>query len=260
MPHYPSEIEYSDKYYDELFEYRHVQLPKSIYKSMPKGRLLTEEEEKMSKQYTSDKLPVIIVYTMANMVSHVENAKKYIHKELKLKNEFIDIIAKEDETLVGEQKIKVPTKNLDKLVEVSLEKSKNSLNSSCFEGKLLEIKDKITTIFDGLMKGLEKNLEEKVKESLSKMNEKSPIQNFYDEIKSMIFRILSSFFFLNADVKINKKEGFKAKLNDIQYELSKNNVSKIDIFAADYFEFVISTVDKQANKKIEEFTEELSRE
>ena len=28
MPHYPSEIEYSDKYYDELFEYRHVQLPK----------------------------------------------------------------------------------------------------------------------------------------------------------------------------------------------------------------------------------------
>ena len=44
MPHYPSEIEYSDKYCDELFEYRHVQLPKSIYKSMPKRRLLTEEE------------------------------------------------------------------------------------------------------------------------------------------------------------------------------------------------------------------------
>ena len=44
MPHYPDEIEYSDKYYDELFEYRHVQLPKNIYKAMPKGRLLTENE------------------------------------------------------------------------------------------------------------------------------------------------------------------------------------------------------------------------
>ena len=44
MPHYPSEIEYSDKYYDELYEYRHVQLPKNIYKSMPKGRLLSENE------------------------------------------------------------------------------------------------------------------------------------------------------------------------------------------------------------------------
>ena len=44
MPHYPDEIEYSDKYYDELFEYRHVQLPKNIFKAMTKGRLLTENE------------------------------------------------------------------------------------------------------------------------------------------------------------------------------------------------------------------------
>ena len=44
MPHYPSEIEYSDKYCDELYEYRHVQLPKSVYKLIPKGRLLSEEE------------------------------------------------------------------------------------------------------------------------------------------------------------------------------------------------------------------------
>ena len=44
MPHYPDEIEYSDKYNDDLYEYRHVLLPKSIYKSMPKGRLLTENE------------------------------------------------------------------------------------------------------------------------------------------------------------------------------------------------------------------------
>ena len=44
MPHYPDEIEYSDKYYDDLYEYRHVLLPKAIYKSMPKGRLLSENE------------------------------------------------------------------------------------------------------------------------------------------------------------------------------------------------------------------------
>ena len=36
MPHYPDEIEYSDKYHDDLYEYRHVLLPKAIYKSMPK--------------------------------------------------------------------------------------------------------------------------------------------------------------------------------------------------------------------------------
>ena len=44
MPHFPDEIEYSDKYFDELYEFRHVILPKNIYKKMPRGRLLTEME------------------------------------------------------------------------------------------------------------------------------------------------------------------------------------------------------------------------
>jgi cyclin-dependent kinase regulatory subunit CKS1 len=42
MPHYPNEIEYSEKYTDSYYEYRHVVLPKEIYKKIAhKGRLLT---------------------------------------------------------------------------------------------------------------------------------------------------------------------------------------------------------------------------
>ncbi len=44
MPHFPSEIEYSDKYFDDSYEYRHVLLPKAIFKKMPRGRLLQENE------------------------------------------------------------------------------------------------------------------------------------------------------------------------------------------------------------------------
>ena len=44
MPHYPDEIEYSDKYFDDEYEYRHVMLPRNTYKKMPRGRLLTETE------------------------------------------------------------------------------------------------------------------------------------------------------------------------------------------------------------------------
>lgn len=44
MPHFPDEIEYSEKYADSLYEYRHVLLPKHIYKIMPKDRLLSEKE------------------------------------------------------------------------------------------------------------------------------------------------------------------------------------------------------------------------
>lgn len=42
MVHYPDEIEYSDKYMDDYYEYRHVILPKDTYKKLPRGRLLTE--------------------------------------------------------------------------------------------------------------------------------------------------------------------------------------------------------------------------
>ena len=34
MPHYPNEIEYSDKYYDDCYEYRHVILTKELMKQI----------------------------------------------------------------------------------------------------------------------------------------------------------------------------------------------------------------------------------
>ena len=44
MPHYPKEIEYSDKYYDDYYEYRHVMLPKEVFRKLPAKKLLTESE------------------------------------------------------------------------------------------------------------------------------------------------------------------------------------------------------------------------
>lgn len=44
MVHFPDEIEYSDKYQDDYYEYRHVILPKEIFNKIPKNRLLNEME------------------------------------------------------------------------------------------------------------------------------------------------------------------------------------------------------------------------
>lgn len=44
MPHYPKEIEYSDKYDDDVYEYKHVLLPEELFRSISKGKLLTEDE------------------------------------------------------------------------------------------------------------------------------------------------------------------------------------------------------------------------
>lgn len=47
MPNFPVEVEYSEKYYDQDYEYRHVLLNEKRYqqlKSLGVGRLLSEEE------------------------------------------------------------------------------------------------------------------------------------------------------------------------------------------------------------------------
>ncbi len=44
MVHFPEEIEHSEKYEDDCFEYKHVVLTKELYEKMPKGRLLSESE------------------------------------------------------------------------------------------------------------------------------------------------------------------------------------------------------------------------
>lgn len=38
------QIYYADKYYDDIYEYRHVIIPKDMVKLTPKDRLMTEKE------------------------------------------------------------------------------------------------------------------------------------------------------------------------------------------------------------------------
>lgn len=37
-------IQYSERYYDDQYEYRHVVLPQEIAKRLPKGKLMSEAE------------------------------------------------------------------------------------------------------------------------------------------------------------------------------------------------------------------------
>lgn len=39
-----NQIQYSEKYFDAIFEYRHVILPADVAKHVPKDKLLTETE------------------------------------------------------------------------------------------------------------------------------------------------------------------------------------------------------------------------
>lgn len=44
MPFFPEDTEYSEKYMDDVYEYRHVTLCKRLFEKLPQGRLLSEDE------------------------------------------------------------------------------------------------------------------------------------------------------------------------------------------------------------------------
>ena len=44
MPHYPHNIEYGDKYEDDVYEYKNVILTESVFKTLHKGKFLNEDE------------------------------------------------------------------------------------------------------------------------------------------------------------------------------------------------------------------------
>ena len=44
MPFYPDNVEYSNKYYDKVYEYRHVIMTKDFLRKIPVGRIMSENE------------------------------------------------------------------------------------------------------------------------------------------------------------------------------------------------------------------------
>jgi cyclin-dependent kinase regulatory subunit CKS1 len=44
MTYFPEDVEYSEIYNDDTYEYRHVVITKFIFKFMPKNKLLEEKE------------------------------------------------------------------------------------------------------------------------------------------------------------------------------------------------------------------------
>ena len=94
---------------------------------------------KLASIYDDSKLPIIVVYTQAiipNYYNAINNEINKINEEI----EFIPVIAKDIE--LSEGKIIKP-KNIDKLLLISLEKSKNAVYSSVFSSLRKIVKKEI---------------------------------------------------------------------------------------------------------------------
>ena len=213
--------------------------------------------QKLSKQYQSEVLPVIIVYTNAVYPDDTREAINYIKNVLKLDNEFIDVLAKRRE-LRGQTAVE--SFNLDKLRERSIELAMSAINSSCYEGLSGEIKSLISEFMDDLGKDLKQNIELEVEEIKSKFNEESKIEDLYKEIIIIILDIFYKYIFLSTQSKVSNFEKLEVTFGENKYPVSSNCQKFVKAFVIDYFKECLINYEKNLKIILEKYTKELCNE
>ena len=202
--------------------------------------------QKLSQQYTLDKLPVIIVYTKAISQEDIEKGKMFL-KEKNIKNDFIPILALEKQIGINST-ITIPAFGLDNLIDTSIKRAKEAVNSSCYEGLLQEIKKDVESNLRKLVRGIVQKLNAKIETIISEMNKRIRIKDLQNKMTEIIIELFSYFFFLSTDVTIDTRNKYTATylernlkktisdhtLNMIQESVQKNLSDFLDIYQKNY--------------------------
>ena len=203
--------------------------------------------KQLSKEYSLDKLPIIIVYTKAISLDSVEKAKKFL-KERNIENDFVETLAVEMRTKTQDDKIinVIPSFGLDKLIELSIKRSKEAVNSSCYEGLLREIEKDIEETLNKLIGDLVENLNLKVKNIISEMDSGIDLENLINKMTRIIVELFYYFYFLSSDVEVDNQYKATLKglnlttrisdktLNNIQNSIKENLNEFLDIYNNNY--------------------------
>ena len=201
---------------------------------------------KLTQTYTSETLPVIIVYTNAIDPNQIEDAKKYVLNQLKCKNVFVDVLSKEREIVNG---VKIPQRNLDRLREVTIKSAKTAINSSCYEGLIEDIKSRIKSLVEDLSEKINNKIKNEIKNKISKLKEKNNFEDLYKENENMIRDIFFKYVYQDPDYKFGEKD-----------QITYDSTSKIREFVEGYFKETLNIYDKNLELKLEEWSNELVTE
>ena len=180
---------------------------------------------KLSSIYGDSKLPIIVVYTQAiipNYYNSISNEINKIGKNL----EFVPVVAKGIE--LSEGKIIKP-KNLDKLLLISLEKSKNAVYSSVFSALRKIVKNEID-IENRNNKNKAKNI---LKETFPiKRDDISNYENCEETKYDNIFKLL----LFGPESQKDLNENSKLSIKELIKKLKENNNEIIGKCLMDFVE------------------------
>lgn len=215
--------------------------------------------KKLSQQYKLDTLPIIIVYTNSVCKEETEKARNFVKDVVKIDNEFIDVLAKEKQI---EDKL-IKTKNLDILIEKSINLAKSAVKSALVESLIDEVKEKIKISIDSLTSEVKDKINNQVKIFFEKIDENTEIKEFIDKIRNIILNVLYEYLFLTPDdnndnIKFDEEK--KIKFGEVEFSFSEISLAFLDNFFLDYFKEILKIYKYHLDEYIKKYSQELSNE
>jgi len=188
-----------------------------------RSRFEKDEEKllaKLSKEYSRDTLPIILVGTQANLKSKVESFRKVFNeKKFNINFDFVPVLAQklDDAEAYG----------LDKLLQVSIEKSKMAIKNKFLQGILQDVKDFFLNALEVKSKELLQIIEENKEKCLKELSNGLKI----DDLKAQIIDIFIIIFNAFNNLLEEKQENINQK------SLSKESLECIGKFIQTFFVF-----------------------
>ena len=216
--------------------------------------------KELSKEYSVQDIPILIVYTNSFGKDDVENAKKYIKEELKLENEFIDVIAKEKTIMIGNEEKIVKPKNLDLLIQKSIELAKTAVKSSIYQFFINLLKLNIQIKIDDLKTEIKSEIKEDIKNILKSFGDNSEIKDLKEPLYLIILNAFYKYFLLKPDAKIESNENPRVKFGEIKFQFSERFFSELLKFIAEYLNHIMDIYEINLKKCVKEYAKNLSLE
>ena len=192
----------------------------------------------LSKLYTDNNLPIIVVYTMATNSEQIPTIKKFV-ENMKTPISFKAILAKMMK--VSEVNIEIPPFGVEDLINLSIKKAKNAIGSSCNTSLRKNCYNDIQRIIYEKADVIDEHVGKQINEDISEI----PIGTDISKMSTIIGKTII-FIFLEY---IKKQDN---------QELKEESNKAISDFVKMYFDEVIKAYQNKLFKIVENKTEIIS--
>ena len=207
------------------------------------GRFQDDEEillEKLSKEYSIESLPIILVGTQANSKEKIRLFKDGFNgKKFNFNFDFVPILAKKMDN--------IEPFGLDVLQKLSIEKSMKAVKSQCYQGILEDVKNIFLNNLEDKSKEIVNNIESYKGKYLKEISEGKDINQLKSDIIHIFVYVLNNF----NSYLLNKKT------IDDNNPLKKESLESLGEFFDSYFTQCLTGYQDCLNDFIEKYTNEV---